>query len=76
MFTLQNLNVVRIVGTEVERDKLISGGFLLLKEEDQAVEKEVVTVEEEVIEIEEEVKTVEEDIKKIEEKVIKGKATK
>jgi hypothetical protein len=51
VYKLQNLNVVRIVETELEKNKLIKQGFLLLEEAEQKIEevvKEEVAVEEEV----------------------------
>jgi hypothetical protein len=33
LITLQNLNVVRIVATERERDSLLSQGYILINEE-------------------------------------------
>lgn len=46
MFTLQRLNVVRIVATEAEKLKLISQGFKEIVEE---IKEEVKEVEEKVI---------------------------
>ncbi|AGK97632.1 hypothetical protein [Clostridium pasteurianum] len=48
MFTLQKLNVVRIVDSEIKKSRLIDEGFKLVKDKVEEVEQEVKKIEEKV----------------------------